>query len=659
MGYNSFTSSIMPNKIAPQSTDSFSKLEEATYLALQMYSNVHRGAGHNSLVSTRLFDQSRDVVLDYLGLSPRDFEVVFANPQRAKVLKNRIGPNDQQVITSREIGLPLGVCALAIRKEKLPKGIPYETGGGTVRVVSEDHVLWAGPPDRYEAGTPAILNIIIFARALQLHKRNPKAFTQKNGDLTKLLGLLKNPAPAGMRSQRLLAWLKPRLVGRNVLVPTETGSIPYTNLDNGASTPSFEPVWESFRQALHIAEPEYAALARDARKIILDFVGGSEKDFELIFTSNTTEGLNTFARLASASLPSGKEMLILNSLIEHNSNELPWRHTPGLNLIRLEADGDGFIDISKLEELLKTRNSQGSTEMPVSWVSISGASNVLGALNDLESISAVTHKYGAKMLVDAAQLIAHRSIDMKKSGIDALVFSGHKVYAPYGSGALILRKTAFPMDPTMVSELKSSGEENIAGISGLAAVFSLLKQIGMDIVEEDERVLTLQLLDGLKSIPGVKVYGIRDGNHPRMHRRSGVVTLELGDTPFNIASNRLAEVGGVGVRSGCFCSHLLVKRLLNVGAFRARLVDIGFTFLSRFTKLVMPGLVRISIGLENTPEEIRHCLETVRKVISEPQPWYNRMIARSHNGSPFFKSPPIAAVMDAYVEEIASRVFEP
>ena len=94
-------------------------------------------------------------------------------------------------------GCHWGVCALAIRKEKLPEGIPYETGGGTVRVVSENHVLWAGPPDRYEAGTPAILNIIAFARALQLNKQNPYAFNQKTGDHKKLIALMKNPAPAG------------------------------------------------------------------------------------------------------------------------------------------------------------------------------------------------------------------------------------------------------------------------------------------------------------------------------------------------------------------------------------------------------------------------------------------------------------------------------
>ncbi len=157
----------MSTKKSPSPAEAFSKLEEAAYIALQMYSNVHRGAGHNSLVSTRLFDQSRDVVLDYLGLDTHEYVVVFANSQRAKVLKTLLEPDVLREVTSREIGLPLGVCALAIRKDKLPEGVPYETGGGTVRVVSENHVLWAGPPDRFEAGTPAILNIIAFARALQ------------------------------------------------------------------------------------------------------------------------------------------------------------------------------------------------------------------------------------------------------------------------------------------------------------------------------------------------------------------------------------------------------------------------------------------------------------------------------------------------------------
>ena len=80
-------------------------------------------------------------------------------------------------------------------------------------------------------------------------------------------------------------------------------------------------------------------------------------------------------------------MLVLNSLIEHNSNELPWRCTPGVDLIRLEADGDGFIDIARLEEILKEHNQGDAGQQPIQWVSISGASNVLGALNDLEAIS--------------------------------------------------------------------------------------------------------------------------------------------------------------------------------------------------------------------------------------------------------------------------------
>lgn len=648
----------MAKPIPQPNPDPYTLLEQSAHRALEMYSNVHRGAGHNSLVSTRLFDQSREVVLDYLGLDSRGYVTIFTNRQRAEVMKSQLAAGTYREVTSAEIGLPLGVHAVAVRRDALPQGIPYETGGGTVRVVSENHVLWAGAPDRYEAGTPAILNIIAFARGLQLQKENDQAFSAKTGDAEKLADLMEDPIPGRESGRKLLEKVKPMLVGRSVRVPTETGEIPYTNLDNGASTPSFAPVWDCFQQSLHVPPGSYRQLVEDSKRICLRFLGASEAEYELIFTSNTTEGLNTFARLASTSLKAGGEITVLNSLIEHNSNELPWRCTKGLSLLRLEVDDDGFIDLGQMEETLHKRNAApANTLPPIGWVSISGASNVLGALNDLEAISAITHKFGAKLLVDSAQLIAHRQIEMEKTGIDALVFSGHKVYAPFGTGALVLRKSAFRMEPALIRSLQESGEENLAGVVSLAAILKLLEKIGMDHVEEDERELTLRLLEGLKSIPGLDIYGIQDADHPRMHRRSGVITLTFRDTPFNIASNRLAELGGVGVRSGCFCSHLLVKRLLKVGAFRARLVDIGFIFLSRFTKLVMPGLVRISIGLENTPEEIDHCIETVRRVAAEPQPWHNRMIARSHNGSPFFTKPQIAFTMDAYVEETAGQVL--
>ena len=647
----------MTNKSSSHSSDLYSLLEQSTYLALQMYSNVHRGAGHNSLVSTKLFDQSREIVLNYLGLDNHKYVTLFLNSQRAKVMKDQIGETGFKEVTSQDIGLPLGVHALAVEKSYLPKGIPFETGGGTVRVVSENHVLWAGPPDRFEAGTPAIMNIIAFGRGLQLHQKNRDAFRDKTGDAEKLIDLMSDPVPGRKSGEELLTWVKPQLVGRRVKVPTEAGLMSYTNLDNGASTPSFEPVWDCFQQSLHVPEGTYRLIVEEAKRICIAFLGAPEKEYELIFTSNTTESLNTFARLAAASLQDDEEMTVLNSLIEHNSNELPWRCTKGLHLLRLEVDGDGFIDSNQLEATLKEHNLSGVKAQQIQWVSISGASNVLGALNDLETISAITHKYGAKMLVDAAQLIAHRPIDMVTTGIDALVFSGHKIYAPFGSGALILRKSAFRMDPGVLKVLKESGEENVSGIASLAGMLSLLAKIGMENVEEDERDLTIRLVEGLKKIDGLKIYGIQDAYHPRMSRRSGVVTLTFRDIPFNIASNRLAEIGGIGVRSGCFCSHLLVKRLLKVGPLKARLVDIGFIFLSRFTKLVMPGLVRISIGLENTPAEIDHCIDTVRKISGEKQSRLNRMIAHNHNGSPFFKRPLIVNEIDTYDEEISARVF--
>jgi selenocysteine lyase/cysteine desulfurase len=647
----------MTNKSSTDSSDGYSLLEQSIYLALQMYSNVHRGAGHNSLVSTKLFDQSREIVLNYLGLDNQKYVTLFLNSKRAKVIKAQIGETGFKEVTSQEIGLPLGVHALAVEKSRLPKGIPFETGGGTVRVVSENHVLWAGPPDRYEAGTPAIMNIIAFGRGLQLHQKNRDAFKEKTGDAEKLVDLMSDPVPGRKSGEELLTWVKPQLVGRNVQVPTEAGLMAYTNLDNGASTPTFEPIWDCFQQSLHVPKSNYRLIVEEATRICQNFLGAPEKDYELIFTSNTTESLNTFAQLASASLVQDEEITVLNLLIEHNSNELPWRYTKGFHPLRLEVDGDGFIDATQLEITLKEHYQSGTKARPIRWVSISGASNVLGALNDLDTISAITHKYGALMLVDAAQLIAHRPINMLKTGIDALVFSGHKIYAPFGSGALILRKSAFKMDPGVLDGLKESGEENVTGIASLAGMLSLLGKIGMEKVEEDERALTIQLLEGLKTVGGLDFYGIQDADHPRMSHRSGVVTLTFREIPFNITSNRLAEIGGIGVRSGCFCSHLLVKRLLKVGPFKARLVDIGFIFLSRFTKLVMPGLVRISIGLENTPAEIDHCIDTVRKVAGEKQSRLNRMIARSHNGSPFFHRPLISNDIDDFVEDISEKVF--
>ncbi|MFZ2420017.1 MAG: aminotransferase class V-fold PLP-dependent enzyme, partial [Anaerolineae bacterium] len=133
--------------------------------------------------------------------------------------------------------------------------------------------------------------------------------------------------------------------------------------------------------------------------------------------------------------------VVVNTILEHNSNELPWRRLPGVALIRFPADDEGFLDLNALEALLRAYNQEGRHgRKRIRLVAVSGASNVLGVFNDLAEISRIVHRYGARLLVDAAQLIAHRKVEMAACGIDYLAFSAHKAYAPFGTGALVVRK---------------------------------------------------------------------------------------------------------------------------------------------------------------------------------------------------------------------------
>ena len=152
-------------------TTAFDALERGVHAALETYSNVHRGSGHHSMVSTYLFEQARGIVLEHLGLSAGNHVVIFGTPRAADLLAARLEPGRYVTASSRDVGLPLGVRALAVERRALPKGPPPVTGGGTARLVGPDWVMWAAAPDRFEAGTPAIVNVIAFARALSLRRQ--------------------------------------------------------------------------------------------------------------------------------------------------------------------------------------------------------------------------------------------------------------------------------------------------------------------------------------------------------------------------------------------------------------------------------------------------------------------------------------------------------
>jgi selenocysteine lyase/cysteine desulfurase len=219
------------------------------------------------------------------------------------------------------------------------------------------------------------------------------------------------------------------------------------------------------------------------------------------------------------------------------------------------------------------------------------------------------------LLVDAAQMVAHRKVEVESWGIDYLAFSGHKVYAPFGSGVLVVRKGLLHFDDPDMELIQSSGEENVAGIAALGKALVLLQRIGLDVIQEEEQALTRRALHGLAQIPGLTVYGIKDPDSPRFAQKGGVIVFGLKDMPAGPVAKALAERGGIGVRSGCHCAHMLIKRLLHIPPLLERLQGLLLTL---SPKLSLPGLVRVSLGIENSQEEVDTLIQVLGKIARQP-----------------------------------------
>jgi selenocysteine lyase/cysteine desulfurase len=220
------------------------------------------------------------------------------------------------------------------------------------------------------------------------------------------------------------------------------------------------------------------------------------------------------------------------------------------------------------------------------------------------------------LLVDAAQLVAHRKVEMEGCGIDYLAFSAHKVYAPFGSGVLLVRKGLLHFSPAELELIQSSGEENVGGIAALGKALGLLQRIGLDLIQEEEQALTGRALRGLAQVPGLKIYGIKDLDSPRFAQKGGVIVFGLKDILPNRVAKELSERGGIGVRYGCHCAHLLIKRLLNIHPMLERLQGL---ILILFPQITLPGLTRVSLGIENSAEDIDTLIHVLGKIARQPR----------------------------------------
>jgi selenocysteine lyase/cysteine desulfurase len=631
-------------------------LEQSISAALETYSNVHRGSGHFSVATTRLYEKAREVVLEYLGLDKRKFTVVFCSPREASKLTSFLKNGTYRELSGTDAGLHLGVRAVAVKKRALPSAVPFLTGGGTARLIGPDWIVRAKLPQRFEPGTPAILNVIAYARALQLNRKPaPVVFPEEQSDNATATAVVYGKEPDNISGEVLLEKLKQQVLGSRVLIPAGKISRRFVNFDYAASTPALKPVWEAFTEAFRLPDPLRQKIVVEVQKVCARFLNAPLSDYEVIFTRNTTEALNLVAESFSREQDSGMEPVVLNSLLEHNSNELPWRAHSGLTRVSLWVDEEGFFDLQEMERLLKEYNElQLHGKKRIRLVAVCGASNVMGTFNDLEETGRLAHRYGANLLVDGAQLVAHRKVDMKKCGIDYLAFSGHKVYAPFGAGVLVVRKGLLSFGPEELDSIRSSGEENTGGIAALGRVLTLLQQTGMDIIQKEEQLLTAHLLREMVKIPGLTVYGIKDPQSPSFARKGSVVAFSIrGMMPDRIAAI-LAGQEGIGIRTGCHCAHLLVKHMLRVPPSLQKLQRVIVTL---FPKIELPGVARISIGIGNTAEDADALIRALHKIAEQKKASGMRSKLSDREEHRILMNREIRKKLEEFAAKAESRVF--
>jgi selenocysteine lyase/cysteine desulfurase len=598
--------------------NAFSELESSIHITLETYSNVHRGSGHNSMVTTHLFEQSREIVLEYLGLNKGKFVVVFCAPQGLTTLIKKLESISFQLVSSQDFGLSLGVCALAVKRNVLSKVAPLQTGGGTARLIAKDWVVWAKGADKFEAGTPAIVNVIAFAKALRMIRHSGKDIFQ-NQETEKLTAveILYRDELEKFSGSELLYELRKTLIGSGLQVPTMKGVQTFVNLDNSASTRTFMPIWNAFRQTLRQPEQVKQEVIREVKSICSGVLGAPADAYDVIFTSNATEAINLAAQSFGRESEEGTEPVVLNTLLEHSSNDLPWRMIPGCSVVRLAMDSEGFIDLKEMESIMNAYNNDGQYgNKRIRLVAVSGASNVLGVCNNLKEISRIAHRFGIQLLVDGTQLVAHRKVAIEECGIDYFAFSAHKVYAPFGSGVLVARKGLLKFNPVELKLIQSSGEENAGGIAALGKALSLLNRIGMDLIEKEEQILTRKVLNGMSQITGLDIYGIKDPDSPRFSSKIGVIPFALKNKMATQVGKELALNGGIGVRSGCHCAHITVKQILHVGPGLEKFQKLIVTL---FPQLSLPGVVRVSLGIENSEADVNALIKALDTIADKTQ----------------------------------------
>ena len=632
--------------------DALLKIEETMHCVLETYSNVHRGSGLKSAITSAIYDKARDLALQYMKLSRTKYRLVFCSHYKASRLSAIAGHANCQIVSSADFGLNLGICAFAYRKGSLPVKQPPFPGGGSARLISESRVIWAKEPECFEAGTPAVVNAIALVKAMGMATEGISGKFFKPIITDNVADILSPGMDETLTGQAALSAIRSKRIGAGITVPYAAGNRPYINLDNAASTPTFDPVWNAVRKCLVLSGPVKDQIPREVRKIIADFLHFSLTEYDVIFTQNTTEAVNILSQNLTQFT---HKCFITGSRLEHSSNDLPWRLLSKEPIIRLDFDESGKLCPDHLDQLLAARaaeKTQADSLIPL--VAITAASNVMGTYQDMESICSVVHKHGGRVFADGAQVVAHRLTDIGSIGIDAFVFSAHKVYAPFGCGVLVIKKGLLSIPEGETEGITTSGENNIAGIAALGVALRILSKIGIETIEAEENHVCSTLLQGLSGINSVSIHGISASGPGDLKMRSGVVSFSVKGKFPHVLAKRTALAGGLGLRFGCHCAHMLVKKLAGVTPGIEKFQNFLTTIIPG---LNFPGVLRASIGLENTDEDARHFIEALKLVLAGSQ---NKLKTINGENLPVLNKPLLKALRHktaTLVNASVSKVF--
>ncbi|MFD7290628.1 aminotransferase class V-fold PLP-dependent enzyme [Streptomyces sp. NPDC059863] len=426
------------------------------------------------------------------------------------------------------------------------------------------------------------------------------------------------------------------VLGREVTVPLVTGGeVTYAALDYAASAPALQRVWDDvaayapYYGSVHRGAGYLSQLSTDlfenSRRTVAEFLGCRPGD-QVVFTRSTTDSLN----LLAAVVPAECEVFVFET--EHHASLLPWRDAQVTYLNAPRTPGEA---VATLERALAGRGSEGPA-----LVCVTGASNVTGELWPVRELAAAAHAGGARIVLDAAQLAPHHPVDIAELDVDWVAFSGHKLYAPFGSGVLAgradwlqgaepylagggaSRKVArradggVDVDWHTTAARHEAGSPNVIGVYAIASACKALTDAGFDALVAREQRLVARVREGLAGVPEVKVLSLFGEDAPRVGVLSFVVE---GWNSSHFAAALSAEYG-IGVRDGLFCAHPLVRTLLgsdpsDPGECGAPDAEPGERSLNA---------IRVSFGAGTPDEHVDRFVRAVRELVTDGARWNYR-----------------------------------